>query len=280
MFNCFRAGAWQLALLFLLFPVSLPADSPVYKLAIVPQYTPLFIFRNWRPLVEKIEKDTGIRLEIITYKNFDQFMKALQKGEPDFSYLSPYHLVLARKQQDYAPLLRDGNKELVGIVVVPETSKLKNVKELHGQPIAFPSPKAFAASLYLRAWLREKVGIDFTPRYVGTHGNVYRNVAHNFASAGGGVNSTLASQPKSLQKSLRILYKIPGVASHPLASHSRVPEKTRKVISEGFFALSKSEKGRTLLSAVQIANPVVADYDSDYAFLEKLNLEKYSGVEK
>ena len=278
--NNIRMRGCQLLLLFLLFPVSVYADTPTYKLAIVPQYTPLFIFRNWRPLVEQIEKDTGIRLEIKTYKNFNQFTNALEKGEPDFSYLAPYHLVIARKTQPYIPLLRDSEKRLVGIVVVPKSSKLKSIYELKGQTIAFPSPSAFAASLYMRAWLREKVGLDFTPHYVGTHGNVYRNVVHGFVSAGSGVNSTLASQPKPLQESLRVLYEIPGVASHPLAAHRRVPKKVREALSEGFYSLSKSERGRKLLSEIQIIKPVAADYAADYAFIEKLNLEKYRGVDQ
>jgi len=280
MLGYIRMRGCQLLLLFLLFPVSVYAETPTYKLAIVPQYTPLFIFRNWRPLVERIEKDTGIRLEIKTYKNFNQFINALQKGEPDFSYLSPYHLVIARKTQPYIPLLRDSEKRLVGIVVVPKSSKLESVYELKGKTIAFPSPSAFAASLYMRAWLREKVGIDFTPSYVGTHGNVYRNVVHGFVGAGGGVNTTLASQPKSLQESLRVLYEIPGVASHPLAAHRRVPKKVREALREGIYSLSKSERGRKLLSEVQIIKPVPADYAADYAFIEKLNLEKYRGTDK
>lgn len=271
---------WQLLLLFLLFPVSVHADTPVYKLAIVPQYTPLFIFRNWRPLVEQIEKDTGIRLEINTYKNFNHFINVLQKGEADFSYLSPYHLVRARKKQPYHPLLRDGEKKLVGIVVVSESSKLKSINELEGKTIAFPSPNAFAASLYMRAWLREKIGIDFTPNYVGTHGNVYRNVVRGFAIAGGGVNSTLASQPESLRKALRVLYEIPGVASHPLAVHRRVPIKVRDAVSKSIYALAENKKGRALLAAVQMEKPVAANYAKDYAFLEKLNLEKYRGIDK
>jgi len=275
-----KLGSWKLLLLFLLWPVLGQAQTPVYKLAIIPQYTPLFIFRHWRPLVEHVEKETGIRLKIITYKNFEHFMSALQKGEADFSYLSPYHLVMARRQQNYIPLLRDTEKKLVGIVVVPNSSKIKSIKELDGQTIAFPSPTAFAASLYMRAWLREKVGIDFTPQYVGTHGNVYRSVAHNFVTAGGGVNSTLDSQPNPLQESLKILYEIPGVASHPLAVHSRVDLKVRNTLSNAIYAMSKTEKGKTLLSAVQIAKPVEANYADDYAFLEKLNLDKYRRIEK
>jgi len=280
--NICRALYAQLLLwgLLLLPQVTVQAETPVYSLAIVPQYTPLFIYRNWYPLIGEIEKEMGVRIEIKTYKSFEQFIKALQKGEADFSYLSPYHLLLARKKQNYIPLLRDSDKQLVGLVIVPKDSQLKTIDDLQGKTIAFPSPNAFAASLYLRAWLTEKVGIDFTPRYVGTHGNVYRNVVHNFVSAGGGVNSTLASQPESLRQALRVLYEIPGVAAHPLAVHERVPEKVRQAFSRSILKLKKTEMGRQLLTEVQMSSPILANYEKDYAFIETLNLEKYRGVIK
>jgi len=272
-----RSSRWLLVVLLCWIPVTSQAEPAVYKIAIVPQYSPVFIYRHWRPLIQELEKNMGVRLEIKTFKNFKQFIDALQNGEADFSYLSPYHLVLARQKQDYKPLLRDADKQLVGLIVVPKDSPIKDVNQLQGKTLAFPSPSAFAASLYLRAWLREKVGIDFTPRYVGTHGNVYRNVVRNFAIAGGGVNTTLASQPESLQKLLRVLYEIPGVAAHPVAVHRRVPAQVQTAFIRSMKSLRDTEKGRKLLMGVQIASPVLANYQRDYAFLEKLELEKYRG---
>jgi len=247
----------------------------VYKIGIVPQYTPLFIYRHWRPLIERIGKETGLRIEIETYKNFKQFGNALASGEPDFTYLSPYHLVNARRSQAYMPLLRDDSRQLIGIVVVPKDSKVKSINDLDGQTLSFPSPNAFAASLYLRAYLREKIGLDFKPDYVGTHGNVYRSVARKLVAAGGGVNSSLASQPERLQAALRVLMSIPGVAAHPVAVHKRVPENVYKLFKESFQLMTKDRRGREILASVQIPSPVEADYMRDYAFLETLNLEKH-----
>jgi len=270
-----------LILLLYWLPMTAQAEEvPVYKIAIVPQYSPVFIYRNWRPLIEELEKQMGVGLKIQTYKNFNEFMQALQNGEPDFSYMSPYHIVLAHKWQGYQPLLRDADKQLVGLVVVPKESPIKSINELHGKTLAFPSPSSFAASLYLRAWMRGKLGIDFIPRYVGTHGNVYRNVVRGFVTAGGGVNSTLASQPDSLRKLLRVLYEIPGVAAHPIAVHSRVPVKVQSAFFHSMKSLRDRESGQKLLKEIQIASPVRANYARDYAFIEQLDLEKYLGNAK
>lgn len=272
-----KSGYILLLLILCWLPISIQAQQTVYKLAVVPQHNPLLIYRYWRPIVEQLEKDMGVRIEIQTYKSFEDFINALQKGEPDFSYLSPYHLVLARQRQNYIPLLRDADKQLVGLVVVSKDSPVKDINELNGKVIAFPSANAFAASLYLRAWLHDKVGINFTPRYVGTHGNVYRNVVRNFVSAGGGANATLSSQPASLRKLLRVLYEIPGVAAHPIAAHRRVPEKVQLAFVRSIELLRDSKQGRDLLKGIQMSSPVHANYQRDYAFLERFNLEKYRG---
>lgn len=251
----------------------LHADEQVYTLAIVPQYTPLLIHRNWQPVLTRLQRETGLKFRLKTYSNFRQFLTALRSGEPDFTYLAPYHLVLARREQGYQPLLRDDSKQLVGLLMVSKDSPLKSVHELDGQVIAFPSPNAFAASLYMRSWLRNKVGINFTPRYVGTHDNVYRHIVSGQVRAGSGVNSTLASQPEGLKRRLRVLYEVPGVVAHPFAAHPRVPKSLQDRVQALFLEWAKDANGRQMLAAVQMLKPVKADYRRDYAQLETIGLE-------
>ena len=249
------------------------ADDSVYTLAVVPQYTPLVIHRNWQPLLNRLQKDTGITFKVKTYNSFRQFLSALNRGEPDFSYLAPYHLVLARRAQGYIPLIRDDSKQLVGLLMVRKDSPLSSVQELDGKTIAFPSPNAFAASLYMRSWLRKKIGIDFIPQYVGTHDNVYRHIIRGQVHAGSGVNSTFASQPTGLQQRLRVLYSAPGVVSHPIAAHPRIPAEKQEKVQKFMLGMMNSQVDRDLLNAIQIIKPIKADYQRDYAHLESIGLE-------
>jgi len=253
---------------------ALHAEARVYTLAVVPQHPPLIIHRNWRPLLKRLQQDTGLQFRLKTYNDFRQFLAALHRGEPDFSYLAPDHLVLAHRSQGYQPLLRDDSRQLVGLLLVRQDSPLKSVHELDGKTIAFPSPNAFAASLYMRHWLRKTVGIDFTPRYVGTHDNVYRHIVRGKVHAGSGVNTTLSSQPEALKQRLRILYDVPGVVAHPLAVHPQVPEEIQKQVQAAMLKLKNTAAGRQLLNAVQVAEPVAADYQRDYAHLENMGFEE------
>ena len=48
---------------------------------------------------------------------------------------------------------------------------------------------------------------------------------------------------------------------------------------DALLALAASPEGKALLSAVQMPNPIAADYRRDYAPLEQLRLDRFSVVD-
>ncbi|MDH3393369.1 MAG: phosphate/phosphite/phosphonate ABC transporter substrate-binding protein [Desulfobulbaceae bacterium] len=257
------------------FPVLASATESVYTFAVVPQFPASIIQRDWAPLLERVGKIAGVRFQLKLYASISDFEKGVLAGEPDFAYMNPYHAVMARKALGYTPLLREWKRQLVGILVVPKESPVQTVRDLDGKVVAFPSPNALAASLYMRALLAEKEEISITPVYVKTHSNVYRNVLLGKAVAGGGVNKTLKKESQALQAALRILYRTPGIAPHPVCVHPRVPEDLSQRFVSAFQNLAEDESGKVLLGRVSIPHPVTADYQRDYEPLEDLGLENF-----
>ena len=257
------------------FPVLASATESVYTFAVVPQFPASIIQRDWAPLLERVGKIAGVRFQLKLYASISDFEKGVLAGEPDFAYMNPYHAVMARKALGYTPLLREWKRQLVGILVVPKESPVQTVRDLDGKVVAFPSPNALAASLYMRALLAEKEEINITPVYVKTHSNVYRNVLLGKAVAGGGVNKTLKKESQALQAALRILYRTPGIAPHPVCVHPRVPEDLSQRFVSAFQNLAEDESGKVLLGRVSIPHPVTADYQRDYEPLEDLGLENF-----
>ncbi len=251
----------------------------VYILSVVPQFTPVDIGLRWAPLLAYLEKEAGVSLQLRVMDRIPKFESDFLAGLPDFVFLNPYHAVMAKKARGYVPLLR-GGAPLNGILVVDRNGPVKRLADLEGKTLAFPSPNAFGASLYLRALLAEKEKITFTPSYVGTHQNVYRHVLLGMVAAGGGVGATLEKEPASAQSRLVAIYSTPGVASHPLAAHPRVPAEVRERLVAALLKLDHDPAGRKLLEAVELDQTQVANYARDYAPLEKLKLEHYAHIEK
>lgn len=273
-----RAFHFVGVLLFAFLAVSSTAaggEADPYTLAVVPRFTALETHRDWAPFVARLSQDAGLPIRLRVYKTYSEFEDDVNRGIPDFVFLSPYHAVRARRAQGYIPLVRDSAKLLTGVLIVRRDSPARSVRDLDGKDLVFPSPNAFGASLYIRALLTEKEKVRFTPRYVGSHANVYRHVILGKAAGGGGVNHTLSREPVEIRDKLRVLYETPGAAPHPLAAHPRVPEAARRSVVDAVLRLAADEKARGLLDAVSLSRPVPADYARDYQRLEQLNLEKY-----
>jgi len=247
-------------------------------LAVVPQLTPEVTYRNWAPFARQLGKQTGLTIQLRVYRTFDEFETDFLNGVPELVYLNPYHQLTAHKAQGYLPLVRDSSQLLSGVLVVQQNSPIQSVKELNGKAIGFPDPNAFAASLYMRALLEEKEKIHFIPRFYASHGNVYRHVIVGDVAAGGGVNNTLNRERPQTRDALRILYKTPGTAPHPLSVHPRVSPNVRERLVRTILTLGQDETGRSLLKRIQIPEPVRADHARDYQPLEKLRLHRYTIV--
>jgi phosphonate transport system substrate-binding protein len=261
--------------IFAAFPGVTQAQEKIYTLAVVPQAQAIAIAQRWTPFAAKLSQAAGVTIQIKTYySTIPQFEADLRNGVPDFAYMNPYHIVMVHKVQNYIPLIRDKDP-LVGILVAHKNTGINFIQDVNGKEIVFPAPNAFGASLYMRALLAKQEKIAFTPRYVQTHDNVYRHVLLDKAAAGGGVKDTLDSEPDDIKNHLKIIYQTPPTVSHPLAAHTRVPAAVRKKVVQAILKLAADKANKELFAGIEMDKPVEADYESEYAPLAKLGLEKF-----
>jgi phosphonate transport system substrate-binding protein len=250
------------------------ASGETLSVGIVPQFPPEQIFATWTPVLETLESDLGTTFELRSFQSIPEFERAFIRGELDIAYMNPYHIIMANESQGYVPVVRDDKRRLSGVLVVRNDSGITEVKQLDGKTVAFPSPNAFGASLYMRALLKEQEKINIEPAYVKTHTNVYRHVVTGRAAAGGGVRRTLDREPESLRAQLRILYQTPETYPHPIVIHPRVPEAQRERIQKALLELGQTAETAELLKRIQIPNPTATGLQ-DYQELQDLGLERF-----
>lgn len=254
-------------------------EGKVYTLAVVPLSQAISTGVKWAPFVTKLSQEAGVTIRIKKYySSIQQFESDLKKGVPDFAYVNSFHMVVAHKTQKYIPLIRDRDP-LFGILVAHKNADVHSLQDLKGRVIAFPSQNSFGSSLYMRWLLIRKEQISFKSSYVQRHDNVYQHVLLGRAAAGGGIQKTFDSQPEEIKNQLRIIYLTPPLISHPFAAHPRVPELVRTKVINAFLKLGNDPANKQLLNSIQLGNPVVADYGTDYAPLTTLGLEKFAGAE-
>lgn len=254
--------------------VSISVSAKVYRIGVVPQFEAQRIQGIWRPILARLGEETGDEYRLEQAESIPAFEQAFLRGDYDFAYMNPWHAVMAYQGQQYRPILRGADRKLKGILVVKKGGPIQRLDQLKGQVIAFPAPNALGASLLMRAELSKRHGIDFTPRYVGTHSSAYLNVALDKTAAGGGVRRTLGEQTPALQDKLHVLYQTRGVNPHPIVVHPRVEGESVVAFIEAAIAVSATSQGSALFSEIPMTRLMQTNID-DYLMLKAWGLDEF-----
>jgi phosphonate transport system substrate-binding protein len=248
--------------------------TKVHTFDVVPQLTAAKIYATWSPLLQRVGQETGMCFDLRVSPTIPEFEQRLLKGESDFSFVNPYHAVLAYQKKKYQPLLADSQDLLTGIVVVRTDSGIKSLEDLKGKQVTFPAPNSFAASLLIRAELAKKK-IDIHPVFVKTHSNVYRSVINKDATGGGGVNNTLDNEATEVRQQLRVLFETSAYTPHPVVTHPSISVSIRERFLKSMDKLTQDEEGRKILEGINLQKPQAVTYAKHYKALESLQLDKF-----
>jgi len=254
--------------------INLQAQETTYTVGIVPQFEAKKLRSIWQPVINYLAQETGLKFRIEGSPTIPDFEDQFLRGEFDFTYMNPLHMISAHENNSYVPLLRDVDKQLHGVLVVKADSSITQIAQLDGQIVAFPSPNALGASLLIRQEIQDNYNISIQPRYAKTHDSVYLNVLLGQSAAGGGVQKTLNRQPADYQQALRIIHTTQGVAPHPIAAHPRVPAEVVQSVKAAFLKLGNSTEGKALLANIPISRIGPARIE-DYLPLKQLQLERF-----
>ena len=267
----FRQLMLSIRALSLLLLSSTIVHAETYTIGIVPQQSAVILARNWAPLLQYLEKNTGLSLRFKTAPTIPEFEQHLARGEYDFAYMNPYHYVVFSQAPGYQALVREKDTRLQGVLVVRKDSKIENISQLAGKGVAFPAPASFAASVLPRIQLK-KEGITFTPHFVNSHDSVYYTVARGIYPAGGGVVRTLNSAPPEIREQLRVLWTTDSFTPHAFAVHPKVTEKVRQAFILAMTKMATDPAATEILHNLSLHGWDAAN-DRDWDDLRKLHVD-------
>lgn len=248
---------------------------PVLSVGIVPQQAASELARAWIPLLQEVGRRARVQLTFRTASDIPAFEDRVMKGEFDLAYMNPYHYTVFSNKPGYQAFLKEKDRKLVGIIVVPKGSPVQSLEQLQGKRVAFPAPAAFAASILPRAeFTRHHLAIE--ARFVSSHDSVYKGVASGLFEAGGGIQRTLEAMEPEVASQLRVLSRTPAYTPHALAIHPGVSAEVAERLRQAFIALDGDEAGRALLEPLNFKGLVTAT-DSEWDSIRALRLKQPVG---
>lgn len=198
---------WVIAILWV--PTAFSKEMQSLVFGVVPQQSASKLVQQWQPLLSIWGELTGFDIKFSTAPDIPTFEKRLQAGEYDLAYMNPYHFVLVNQKPGYTAVARAKDKKITGILVVRKDSNL-TLGDLQNQTIAFPAPRAFAASIITQSELKQNA-VDFSTKYVGSHDSVYLGVYKGLYVAGGGIKRTFDSLPPKFVKNSLFYIKLRNI---------------------------------------------------------------------
>jgi phosphonate transport system substrate-binding protein len=264
---------WILLLVLLsFFSASYARETLVF--GVVPQQAPKTLAERWQPLIDYMNRETGLNIKFETAKDIPTFESRLADGKYDIAYMNPFHFVVFNEKAHYRAFAREKEKRIEGIIVVPTASGITSVEQLQGIEMAFPAPAAFAATIIPLSYLQHQ-GISVIPRYVHSHDSVYLNLAKGFFVAGGGIVRTLDTTPESVASALTVLWKSDGYTPHAFAAHTNVADSDIAAILKSLDLLSNDIKNKEVLSNLGF-DKIIPAVDSDWDDVRALGITSLS----
>jgi len=240
------------------------------KFGIVPQSSGSKLAQLWTPILIYLQEKTGYELEFATARNIPTFEKRLEDGKYDIAYMNPYHYTQVNAVAGYQAFAKAKEKRLKGIIVVQKDSNYRELKDLAGLEMAFPS-NAFAANQVPRAYFNQ-LGVSIIPKYVASHDSVYRNVAKGRYPAGGGVMRTFNNTNKEFRDNLRILWTSEGYTPHAFAAHPRVNSEAVQRLQQAMLDMDQDPVGQKLLKSIRLKG-IESGNDKDWNDVRNLQIK-------
>lgn len=245
-------------------------DVDTFVVGIVPQQSASKLAMLWIPLLDQVGGNAKVNLQFETATSIPVFEERCAAGLYDIAYMNPYHYTVYHESPGYEAFAKQKDKKIQGILVKKKGTAITKLDDLNQSTLAFPAPRAFAATLLTRAAL-DSNEIEYTPKFVSSHDSVYRGVAKGLFPAGGGIVRTFKGVDASVRDQLEILLRTPTYTPHAFAFHPRVSADVRNAISEQFLALGETEDGREQLKSLNF-NGIESASDTDWDDVRLLNI--------
>lgn len=251
--------------------LALRTFAETLSFGIPPQQSPTEVVKRWTPVLQYLEKKTGVLLELKTAKDIATYQQQiLEGGLYDIAYVNPYTYVLANKLKGYQAFAQEKDGKSFGMIVTRKGGPITHLSELHRRTVAFPSSHAVMATLLPLKHLEDQK-ISVRVQYVVSIDSVYRSVAKGLFLAGGGESRTLGALDPEIRDQLTVIWRSEGLPPFPFFAHPRVSAATVGRLQKAMVEMGQDPEGQALLKTVNIQE-LEKSSDAHYTDVRKLNL--------
>ncbi|WP_371324165.1 phosphate/phosphite/phosphonate ABC transporter substrate-binding protein [Dechloromonas sp. ZY10] len=241
------------------------ADEAILSFGILNQQSPQLTAERWNPIFRYLSEQTGLRFQLRMGANVQATNAMMQAGE--FDLLFSNHNFRPEYDGTYRVIARWGNAPIFGVIAVRDDSPLRQLSELEGRRVAYPSVHALVAYAVPKQALR-KAGIhEVEVMAANQEGGLAQLDSRQVDAVA--VNSRYLSQ-YAARKGLRYreLYTSGPYPDLAVSVHPRVPRDKVVAIQQALLKMRQDPTAAALLEANQFPGFFPAG-EADYLSVRK-----------
>jgi phosphonate transport system substrate-binding protein len=247
------------------------AEKKELLLGSVAMDIPAAMHKRLYPLTEYLQETLNIPISLKLAPNMGVAINDVAQDKVDIAYLTPVAYLKAHKKgnsQIIAKTVTKGKASFQLMIVVKETSPIKNINDLVGKSFAFGDKRAL---LQRAAVVGSGITLDQLGSYefIGHYDNIASAVMHGDFDAGI-LKDTMAFKWEN--KGLRILYASPHLPPYNITISKSISPDLKQKITNAFLSLDgKNPKHLKVIKALDKKyNGFAATSDEEYDVVRNL----------
>ena len=250
----------------------------VIRIGILPDQSGNRSVNKYARIFERIEKQTGIKVDVILPSSYQALVQAFENGGLDMTYFGGVTFLTAHKNSGAVPLvMRDIDMVFRSYFLVRSAEIASGIKELQGKKLSFGSKLSTSGHLMPRYFMMQE---NLVPEvhfgevlYSGAHDTTALWVRDGKADIGA-VNADVIDRmyaEGAIRKSqVRILVTTPPYPDYVWAIQAYVPQDLKIMIRDVFTKLSPSDKEDREILLVAGAGQFVPASMKDFEQLQQV----------
>lgn len=235
--------------------------ASVYVIGIHPLHNPQRLMHLYGPIVDYINRhisEADFRLE--ASRNYEEFERKLYAGHFAFAMPNPYQTMQSTKYGYHIFGKMSDDDVFRGIILVRRDSDIKQVTDLKGKIVSYPSATALAATMMPQFYLHTHgldVNRDIENRYVGSQESSIENVLRGHVAAGATWPvpwSTYVAEHPEKASLLEVKWETEPLLNNGWVVRSDIPQQITEQFSKLLFSLHNHPEGRLMLKELPISS--------------------------
>ena len=258
------------------------------KVEFVPSQNSKTLNAKVKPLQQQLSKELGIPVKVHVATNYNAMVEALRSKKVDVAFISPVSYTIAHDKGAADVLLKSkgylvddkGNptNKLVDYyrsqIVVRKDSHLRNLKDLKGAKVGLQDPESTSGYIYPMASLK-KVNVnqsDIKIAQIKGHDQALIALLNGDVDAVAtyqDARADLKQDYPKIYKDTKVIYRTDKIPNDTISVRGDMSKQWKTKISNAFLDISKSEKGKKILTDIYGHQGYEKAKDSDFDTVRK-----------